>query len=532
MKRALIKAILISGFLSSMFAFGVYSATINSVSFRTYLEEDNIQEDTVTDPRFAVTDSTSNGYLYVLSDEDLLSSEDTSYRSLRSYELTFIAVGNNRFNTDSTAISVRGEGVDTITSRRATDSGRTLIVRVRAYPYAKLPETEPDSLPDDGDSRLQLSKGEGVSTVEYYLTYEDADGDLHTVHNSITANYVNVSSYTRNGRSVVGFYCRSRRASNTSNPNLVPSDWDGDGIRPINADLVNYHYWSDYLGDTWERGNVITSGGSSSSKSNDTGGWIIQGDSWYFLRSNGDVATGWVDDDGRWYYLDPQTAGRMVTGWADIDGRRYYFNPNDGGPLGSMMTGWISQGGNWYYLSPNSGDTLGSLMTGWIEVGGKWYYLEPGSGRMLTGWISESGYSYYLNPNDGGPLGSMVTGWFSDGEYWYYLNPVSGGPLGSLQSGWIHDGNYWYYCDPSNSGRLKTGWFIDTDGQMYYLNPVSGGPLGSMVTGWQTIDGASYYFRVYTDQNGGSQGAALINTSINIGGATYYFGANGALLAG
>ena len=50
-------------------------------------------------------------------------------------------------------------------------------------------------------------------------------------------------------------------------------------------------------------------------------GWVSDGGSWYYLKSDGALATGWVADAGSWYYLDASQGGTMVTGRAKIEGR-------------------------------------------------------------------------------------------------------------------------------------------------------------------------------------------------------------------
>lgn len=465
MRKTLIRTLLTTVFLSAICSFGVFAATINQVSFRAYVENDEISGD-VTDPTFEATGTNS---LYELSEFSLRTSDTASYRYARTYELIFSALGNNLFNDDASSITVRAQGVESIISRRVRDDGETLVVRVTAYPFAKLPESTINSLPDTGASTLRILKGSGVSTVEYYLVYTDYYGDTHTVHNSTNSSSINVSTYTRrysgnneslDDRAVVGVHLRSLRATDNSNPNLVPSDWWGYGQLPTNADLENYDSWSSYLGSTNASGSLTSDGVTSSSASSDLGDWVHSEGYWYFRRQDGSPATGWINDGSHWYYLET-TTGRMLTGWiTDTDGRRYFLNPYEGGPLGSMVTDWYQD-------------------------------------------------------SDGG---------------WYYLNPLSGGPMGSVATGWIYDGDRWYYCDASNGGRMVTGWFTDTDGQRYYLNPNSGGPMGSMLTGWQLLDDKWYYFREVTAEGQGSQGAAIINRQVSINGIVYTFDADGAMI--
>lgn len=66
------------------------------------------------------------------------------------------------------------------------------------------------------------------------------------------------------------------------------------------------------------------------------------------------MTTGWLRDNDRWYYLNPRqdigVEGEMVTGWLDLEGRSYYLNFD-----GSMAEGWQEVDGSWYYFYPGDG---------------------------------------------------------------------------------------------------------------------------------------------------------------------------------
>lgn len=98
------------------------------------------------------------------------------------------------------------------------------------------------------------------------------------------------------------------------------------------------------------------------------------------------AAKGWVKaTNGQWSYLK-DAQGTKATGWLKDNGTWYYLNAE-----GVMQTGWVKDNGTWYYL-----DGSGAMQTGWRYVGGSWYYLD-GSGAMQTGWRYVSGHWYYLN---------------------------------------------------------------------------------------------------------------------------------------
>ena len=51
------------------------------------------------------------------------------------------------------------------------------------------------------------------------------------------------------------------------------------------------------------------------------------------------MQTGWLYDNGQYYYLNPVSdgsQGRMITGWYWVDGQCYYFNPGPTGIVGAM----------------------------------------------------------------------------------------------------------------------------------------------------------------------------------------------------
>lgn len=93
----------------------------------------------------------------------------------------------------------------------------------------------------------------------------------------------------------------------------------------------------------------------------------------YYLKENGDMATGWLNNSSNWYYFNQ--SGEMQTGWIYLNNNWYYFNQS-----GVMKMGWLQDGnGNWYYL-----DGSGAMKTGWItDDAGKSYYLDS-TGKMIT----------------------------------------------------------------------------------------------------------------------------------------------------
>ncbi|NRT33826.1 glucan-binding YG repeat protein [Clostridium beijerinckii] len=104
----------------------------------------------------------------------------------------------------------------------------------------------------------------------------------------------------------------------------------------------------------------------------------------------------WVQVNGRWQYND-STGNPVKNNWI----RNYYLQSD-----GNMATGWLNYGGTWYYLG---GD--GAKKAGWQLVNGNWYYMDS-EGRMQTGWIKDvSGKYYYLYSNGAMACNTTIGGY-------------------------------------------------------------------------------------------------------------------------
>ena len=59
-----------------------------------------------------------------------------------------------------------------------------------------------------------------------------------------------------------------------------------------------------------------------------------------------------------------------------------------------MATGWVQVDGGWYYM-----DSSGTQKTGWQKIGSTWYYLDPANGgRMASGvTMNINGTNYTFN---------------------------------------------------------------------------------------------------------------------------------------
>ena len=233
-------------------------------------------------------------------------------------------------------------------------------------------------------------------------------------------------------------------------------------------------------------------------------GWQKIDDSWYCFEggSSGKMKTGWQKISGAWYYLDTKT-GVMQTGWQQIDGSWYYF---EGGSSGKMKTGWQKIDGSWYYFK--EGDS-GKMLTGWQKISDARYYFAS-NGKLQTGWQQINGAWYYFKGVDSG---RMVTGWQKISSNWYYFDSN-----GKMQTGWQKISGNWYYLN--DNGVMQTGW-QKIDGSWYYFE---GGSSGKMTTGWQIVDGETYYLAEPSGKR--------VTGWQTIDGKIYFFNSIGAMLTG
>ena len=208
-------------------------------------------------------------------------------------------------------------------------------------------------------------------------------------------------------------------------------------------------------------------------------GWFQVDGKWYYANYDGVMQTGWIKNDGNIYYLDVD--GVMQTGWKVIHGRRLYFGEEGDGAL---KKGWFQADDSWYYMNEDY-----RLQTGWLLEGNVWYYMNK-EGERQTGWVLDGNTWYYMNAS-----GVMQTGWVLDGNTWYYMNAS-----GAMQTGWVLDGNTWYYMNAS--GAMQTGWVLDGN-TWYYMNG-----SGAMQTGWVLYNGNWYYLK--------SNGSMAVNEMIGM----------------
>lgn len=302
--------------------------------------------------------------------------------------------------------------------------------------------------------------------------------------------------------------------------------------------------------------------------------WDSANSAWYYLDQNGYAVSGWVEDGGKTYYLDPNSnamltghryidnkwyyfdsSGAMVTngmwyqdengfkyqmgdgtfvysGWIDepISGARYYLDAN-----GYAVSGFQTIDGTLYYFFTDSHALLrdswvtladgnvyraapdGAILKGFQYINGEYFYFNS-SGAMQKGFVNIGNEYYYFDTD-----GTMVTGWFTSPKtgYIYYFDEE-----GKMTVGWYEENGDWYFFEDNmdnHYGQMLTGWITSSSsGYKYYL-----AEDGKMVTGWQEIDGNTYYF----DGNDQTYTGRMVTGEKEIDGETYIFDENGVLVA-
>ena len=291
-------------------------------------------------------------------------------------------------------------------------------------------------------------------------------------------------------------------------------------------------------------------------------GYVVY-DLWYYADSNGNLAKGWRQVGGKWYYFDLNEGWMYSNTTERINGKLYYFTKS-----GAMLAnGWgQSRWGDWYYADKN-----GALATGWQQISGKWYYFDAEEGFMYVGG-HQIGNKLYLFDGSGAWYTQSGTGWKSIKITFTYENKTTTYTewfyfeKGKLATGWRKLGGKWYYFDNGSgmmlsdgayktadskvyyfeaSGAMKTteGWAKETyaDGAVdwYYVNS-----NGTCVKGWKYVNGKWYYFdnewaymhtgftmindKVYYFNESG----AMVTGTQTINGKDYLFDENGVLIKG
>ena len=131
---------------------------------------------------------------------------------------------------------------------------------------------------------------------------------------------------------------------------------------------------------TWLRRGVIplsiaalTAFSPLAVRAENIGKWVKTGETWIFLNEKGEKKTGWIEDKGLRYYIDP-VKGTLATGWVQMEGKWYFLDTKEAS-LGKLAQGWQWIDGYCYYFAQDTGKMAENEKTPdgyFVSAGGKW----------------------------------------------------------------------------------------------------------------------------------------------------------------
>ncbi len=214
-------------------------------------------------------------------------------------------------------------------------------------------------------------------------------------------------------------------------------------------------------------------------------GWKVEGGNTYYYKK-GVKQTGWLNLNGKRYYLNPAADGKMVTGRKTVG--KYYYSFDKSGAMRKSM--WVKDTkGNRYYFQANGR----GIKSSWFQYKGQYFWFQSNY-RMATGLKKIGNSTYYLNPKTTKEDGVSYR-------------------IGCRRSGWINLSGKRYYFKAD--GTMQTG-LLKLSGEKYHF-----GKNGVMTLGWYTsVNGNKFYFK-------SPSGVMAVNTTLRISGDTWQFDKRG-----
>lgn len=299
-------------------------------------------------------------------------------------------------------------------------------------------------------------------------------------------------------------------------------------------------------------------------------GWHEINDIWYYVKENGSLFVGLLQDNGYTYYMQPWMT--TLRGFINIDGAAYkideagHVTPIIEGFYGEyrgmvyvsngqiLKSSWKNIDGKWYYFNEKGymqiSDDRYNTKVHTINIDGKYYYFDADGVMAANGWVYMcTGEWCYARSS-----GELVIGdaWIGRKLYHfsedgilrtgaceengtYIVCDEDGTKLGELtHDGWSLIGGNYYYLENGvvmrdGAYKLPDGkWYVfEKDGRM--LSSVRSekrwlSENGDALTGWINRAGAWYYADPDT---------AEVCTGFQwINGAQYYLKSDGTMLVG
>ena len=223
----------------------------------------------------------------------------------------------------------------------------------------------------------------------------------------------------------------------------------------------------------------------------------------YYFNKNGKArkAPGWVQYDGVWYFISSE--GTIATNSIVGASNDLYYVGEDGKPAGGI-----------YELNGKKllFDETGAQYkkSGWKKLGKTWYYISKDSSILENDGVWSGGSLYYLGEN-----GILTGGIHKVSNKLRYFD--KNGKL-NKKGGWLKDQGNWYYVD--DKGIVYSDGKYKIEDKYYYFNEE-----GIMQTGViQLTGGVMYYAR--------KSGALAADEDITIKGIKYHADETGKILVG
>ena len=195
--------------------------------------------------------------------------------------------------------------------------------------------------------------------------------------------------------------------------------------------------------------------------------------------------TGFAHKDGKVYYVEN---GQLTKGWKSINAKSE--DSKEGthkvwiyvSQTGEVQTGWVQDNGSWYYLSELTGEQkgIGLMQKGFLEVSGKWYYFDESGAMKENQWFQTKEGWYYADKSGAVKVGE----WFQIGNKWYAAS--RNGTI--LTNVFLpYEDEYYHF---NESGVMSENEWFEVDGNWYYADK-----SGAILRNTTTPDG--YYVNAY-----------------------------------
>ena len=195
--------------------------------------------------------------------------------------------------------------------------------------------------------------------------------------------------------------------------------------------------------------------------------------------------TGFAHKDGKVYYVEN---GQLTKGWKSINAKSE--DSKEGthkvwiyvSQTGEVQTGWVQDNGAWYYLSELTGEQkgIGLMQKGFLEVSGKWYYFDESGAMKENQWFQTKEGWYYADKSGAVKVGE----WFQIGNKWYAAS--RNGTI--LTNVFLpYEDEYYHF---NESGVMSENEWFEVDGNWYYADK-----SGAILRNTTTPDG--YYVNAY-----------------------------------